>query len=395
METLRFLLTSSFFPPYHVGGDAVHVKYLAEELVKRGHEVHVLHSLDAYYVKNRGRPEKKGVQGVYTYPIKTMLSLSAYEAYMLGFSSTVVRTFDRLIGYIRPDVVHHHNISLLGYVLLKKRGNYVNLYTAHDYWLICQNNNLLKYGSKICDEGSCFLCTLLRRRPPQLWRYSGKFKEIVENETDCLIAPSDYLRMKMLEKYKLRAVTIPNFVPEPPSNIELTKKYSSFFIYAGVLEIHKGVMVLLEVYKEIADKIDEKLFIVGEGSMKRKLARYINRHGLNSKVFLLGRVKRNTLLSLLKSAKALIIPSMWPENCPLIALEAISLGTPVIASNKGGLPEIVNKINKKLVYNSITELKQILLDLDKEKYDRDKLKKIYAKHYSPQIYLESYLKLVR
>ena len=46
-------MTSTFYPPYHIGGDAVHVKYLAEELAKRGHEVHILHSIDAYNVKRK------------------------------------------------------------------------------------------------------------------------------------------------------------------------------------------------------------------------------------------------------------------------------------------------------------------------------------------------------
>ena len=53
METLKILFPTSFYPPYHLGGDATHVKYLAEELAKKGHEVHVLYSLDAYQIKRK------------------------------------------------------------------------------------------------------------------------------------------------------------------------------------------------------------------------------------------------------------------------------------------------------------------------------------------------------
>ena len=53
METLRFLFTTSFYPPYSIGGDATHVKYLAEELAREGHEVHVVHSIDAYRAKRK------------------------------------------------------------------------------------------------------------------------------------------------------------------------------------------------------------------------------------------------------------------------------------------------------------------------------------------------------
>ncbi len=88
------------------------------------------------------------------------------------------------------------------------------------------------------------------------------------------------------------------------------------------------------------------------------------------------------------------MPSMWPENCPLVALEALSFGTPVIASNKGGLPEIVEKLGTSLVYNSADELRRILLDFDKGKYPPYTVKAIHQKHYSPKAYLERYLELI-
>lgn len=77
----------------------------------------------------------------------------------------------------------------------------------------------------------------------------------------------------------------------------------------------------------------------------------------------------------MKGAKALIIPSICPENCPLIALEAISVGTLVIASNKGGLPEIVRNIDDELIFNLYEELKQIIKNFDRENYGEIKSKK--------------------
>ncbi|MEM3714374.1 MAG: glycosyltransferase [Nitrososphaeria archaeon] len=62
----------------------------------------------------------------------------------------------------------------------------------------------------------------------------------------------------------------------------------------------------------------------------------------------------------MKGAKALVIPSIRLENCPLIILEAISVGTLEIASIKRGLPEIVKNIGNELIFNSYEELKRIL-----------------------------------
>jgi glycosyltransferase involved in cell wall biosynthesis len=143
METLTFLMTSTFYPPYHIGGDAVHVKYLAEELAKRGHEVHILHSIDAYNVKRKKIPAQTETNGVYIRQVKTHFNYTSYAAYFSGNSSKISKQFENLVKEIKPDVVHHHNISLLGYNLLKKQRNYRNIYTAHDYWLICQQNKTI------------------------------------------------------------------------------------------------------------------------------------------------------------------------------------------------------------------------------------------------------------
>ena len=124
METLHFVFTSTFYPPYHVGGDATHVEYLAEELVKRGHEVHIIHSLDAYKIKrNKQLPVKQTEQKKNLFintlesPLRTLEPLITYT---FGNSLWTSRKFTEVVTSIHPDVVHHHNISLLGYNLLKK-----------------------------------------------------------------------------------------------------------------------------------------------------------------------------------------------------------------------------------------------------------------------------------
>src|SRR5947209_14778413 len=71
METLKFVMTAAFYPPYHLGGDANHVRYLAEALAAQGHEVHVEYSPAALALK-RGRPDldDAGDGGVIRHPIK-------------------------------------------------------------------------------------------------------------------------------------------------------------------------------------------------------------------------------------------------------------------------------------------------------------------------------------
>lgn len=397
METLTFLLTSSFYPPFHVGGDAVHVSYLADELAARGHEVHVLYSLDAYRLKERKpRPGHWVNEKITLHPIVTPLSLSAYAAYLIGSSHAVTKSYRALLEEVKPDVVHHHNISLLGHNLLDKRGNYLNLYTAHDYWLICPQGNLLRNKSRVCDTASCMLCGLSYGRPPQVWRYCGGFEKSI-HEIDCLIAPSDYLKRRMMGKLPLKGVTIPNFAPNPPNDIR-SSEYSGFFLYAGVLEMHKGVIQLLEEYRDFAEQTNMKLIIVGQGSLRPEIESFIKKYGLSHRVYLLGWVNRDSLWAMLQDATALVIPSIWPENSPLIALEALSVQTPVIGSNRGGLPEIVRRLNDGLVFS--WELKDdfrraVRFCLDNIEEMRNRAREIYTERFSPAAYLKSYEKLLQ
>ncbi len=397
METKTFLMTSSYYPPHHIGGDATHVKYLSEELVKLGHEVHVMFSLDAYRYKKpdfRGSlKETEEVNGVFLHPLQSPLGKAdLYLTYLLGRSAYVKKNFERLLGEFKPDVVHHHNIFFLGYDILKKQGSYTNLYTAHDYWLICQRFDLMRYGQSECTQKDCLSCTFKSKRLPQTWRRSKGFREAVE-DIDTIIAPSSFMEKKLSEGLPVKAniVHIPNFVPSLPRDIK-NSGYSNFFLYVGVLEKHKGICNLLKTFKEHGREIDAKLIVAGKGRLKEKIVDYIARNKLEDKVIFLGWVSDEMLWSLYNDALALVVPSIWPENNPIVALEAMSVGTPVTGTDAGGIGEIIEKIDKNLIFkkNGLEKIGVVLRN--KDLYSKEKIKQVYARWYSLGGYLREYEK---
>ena len=390
METLKFLFTSSFYPPYHLGGDADHVRYLAEELASRGHEVHVLHSLDAYRVKRRGSPVRSESHGVITHPIETRFSRSAYEAYVFGNSRRVIKQFRTLVQGVAPDVVHHHNISLLGYKILERQGRYPNLYSAHDYWVICPRSNLLKNGKEICDRPSCTICGLHFRRPPQLWRRNPRFEKAIEG-LDVFVASSNYAKETIAHRLAVKPIVIPNFVPDPPCSIP-SSGFSNFFLFVGTLEKHKGALQLIEAFKESTNRTESKLIIVGSGSLEGTIRNQIQKHGLQDRILIFNWMELDLIYRLLNDSIALIVPSIWPENCPLISLQALSVGTPVIASKIGGNPEIVERLDARLLYGSKAELIGILDSFGQ--YSPDFVRRVYEDHYSPRVFMRRYKDLV-
>ena len=80
METKSFLMISSFYPPYHLGGSDIHVYHLANALAELGHEVHIVYSMDCYYLKkgnNRPKETYLNNENIILHPIKSPLSVIA------------------------------------------------------------------------------------------------------------------------------------------------------------------------------------------------------------------------------------------------------------------------------------------------------------------------------
>ena len=398
LETLKFVMPTTFYPPYHIGGDAIHVYHLSNELAKRGHEVHVIHLLDFYYFKRKEEP-KDGYdnhENVFMHPIKSPLgNLSLISAYVFGKSSYIDKCVERVVNEVKPDVIHHHNISGFGPSILRYKAHGV-LYTAHDYWLICPINNLMKYNDSVCNGFNfCVVCPLLSRRPLQIWRYVKDINKIIK-KVNTIITPSDYVKKKLLDfGIDKQIETLPNFVMEPAKSGAPPYEVP-YFLFVGVLEKHKGISELVKAFIEIKDKTEAKLLIVGDGTLKEKINEIVVRNNCQDKIKLLGRIDNKVSLNnLYANALAVVIPSIGPENNPLVALEALSNGVPVVVSNQGGLPEIAEKIDKFLIFDGFEELKKILLEFDRAKYSAESMKSIYERYFSPAEYLKNYLRVLQ
>lgn len=104
----------------------------------------------------------------------------------------------------------------------------------------------------------------------------------------------------------------------------------------------KGYDVLIEAMKEAAAEIPNLVaVIIGEGEIREELTRQIEATGLNGRIILPGYFPRESILSALDSCDIFAMPSRY-EGTPIALLEAGSLACPIIASNAGGMPELVS-----------------------------------------------------
>jgi len=259
------------------------------------------------------------------------------------------RRLEQLIKKEKPDIAHLHNIShqLSPAILkpLKKYGIPV-VQTLHDYQLICPNYHLYTHGEP-CERckkrkyynavlNNCVRCSRPMSALAAIELYFQWFFGFYRKNVDAFVSPSLFLK-KTLEKWgvKEKITVLNNF-------IELEKFEPNFIpgdyaICVSRLSLEKGIMTLLRAFRKLPDK---KLVLVGDGPWKSEVEDYIRRKQLKN-VEYVGAKYNQELLDLIRNARFSIVPSEWHENYPMVALESLALGKPVLSSELGGLPEIV------------------------------------------------------
>jgi len=392
---MRFCMVTTFYPPYHFGGDAVFVQALARALVAKGHHVEVVHCEDAYRLQGREQPAAQVQQdGVEVHRLRSpfgMLSpLITQQTGKPGVKTTRLRAvLDRDF-----DVVNFHNISLIGGpgVLQMSRAP-VTLYTLHEHWLLCPTHIFWKNQQQACDRPECFSCCIRSGVPPQLWRYTDLIPHSLAH-VDALLAPSEFTAQQhRAEGFTTPIEVLPTFSSlEPGFSVRHVSGERPRFVFVGRLTTSKGIGFLLE---EFARLPEFDLHVIGDGELRQSLqAQYAGyRH-----IRFLGPVPQHQLIGAYQSATALILPSLAPEVFPLTVLEALACGTPAVVHDAGGNREAVEKTGGGFVYRSGGELRQILFTIAQDTALQETLAQRarigYEQFYSREHYMVRYLSLI-
>jgi len=365
---LRLCMITTFYPPYNFGGDGLFVHQLANELAIRGHSVDVIHCIDSYRLLARKNPETTydNHPNVIVHGLKSPFGfLSPLATHQTGFSFFKSSRIRQILekGF---DVIHYHNISLVGGLKILKYGKGIKLYTMHEYWLVCATHTLFRFNRTACFKPKCFLCVLTYKRPPQLWRYFGLFNDVFK-QVDAVIAPSRFCkqihhRMGM----NLPIAHLPNFVVSKNSDLAESKPSKGklpdgpFFLFVGRLEKLKGLQTLIPIFRQY---LKAQLLVAGTGSYEPLLRRLAKG---SDNIHFLGHLSRQELHTVYRQATALLVPSLCVEIFALVILEAFREQTPVVVRNLGSLPEIIEESGGGCNYDTedklITVMDRLLSD---------------------------------
>jgi glycosyltransferase involved in cell wall biosynthesis len=266
------------------------------------------------------------------------------------WSTSSARGMERAIREFRPDVVHCHNIyhqlspSVLGPV---SRAGIPCVMTLHDYKLACPSYQLLDHGrpceacvghgtwhaaAKRCKSGSLTSSVLLALE-------SGVHRALdAYGAVDAFISPSRFLARVMLRQgiAEDRIEVVNNFtlIAEPIAAPEA----GAGFVVAGRLSHEKGVDTAIRAVGRLRSA--SCLHIAGDGPERASLERLAAEVAPGRVVFH-GRLSAEELGPLVRRSRALLVPSRWYENQPMTVLEAFAAATPVVVTDMGGMPELV------------------------------------------------------
>src|SRR5207248_2263580 len=124
----------------------------------------------------------------------------------------------------------------------------------------------------------------------------------------------------------------------PPQDVEPAPLPAGTFVFVGRLTAQKALPVLLEAVARVEGA---RLELVGDGPERARLEELAGELGLDGRVQFAGALARDEVLAHLAGARAAVLSSAW-ENLPHAAVEALSVGTPVVSTAVGGVPEVVH-----------------------------------------------------
>ena len=380
---MRIAFVTFEYPPFIIGGAGIYAKNVTEELAKLGHEVVVF----TPEIKTSEETYNKGDIDVKRIKLNEKLPFKALQFWLR--LPSVLKEIDKKEKF---DVINFNGIS---YWSLKKRLlNIPHIITVHHLVIDAIKNNKLSLISRILDisgENSILIPIIEKRNI----KYA-----------DEILASSNFTKNQIVKEYGIPSKKIEvvylgtnqkkySFTRE---ELNQTKKQLNIplekpiILFVGRIDDkRKGLDILLKAFKQILEKIDSTLLVVGKGD-KNKAIKLAKSLGILKNIIFAGFVDELTLKKCYSLCDVYVCPSRL-EGFGLTILEAMAAGKPVIASNVGAIPEIIKDSNFLIPPNNDIILSKKILSILSNK--KNKLKKLNFDYIKKMTWTNAAKKIVK
>jgi glycosyltransferase involved in cell wall biosynthesis len=298
-------------------------------------------------------------QTVYTFERDSQIVQGAWrkiQAFQESiYSRSTKKNLGSLIGMESPDLVHFHNVYPLispSIMITCKEHRVPVVMHCHQLRLLCPNGTPIRKGLRceLCFGGREYWCALTNCRNNvfesigyALRNATARKLRLFEGHVTCFVSPSEFLKNRLISAGfpPDRIFVVPNMASLHNTSKDFTR--GDYVAYAGNVRPEKGIEVLLSA----TEVTGLPLRLAADYSARPEILKKAPQNAL-----FVGHLDREKLSEFYQNARFIVVPSISDEIFPLVALEAMSHGLPVIASRIGGLPEIVENENNGLLFEA-------------------------------------------
>jgi glycosyltransferase involved in cell wall biosynthesis len=344
---------------YPTGGDWTYINNLKTLYERNGYEIVVLSTSNkkntttdypAYFIDS---PDYKQLN-------KKRNLASGLKALKNSIvSSKALKTIDLILAEHDIQIAHLHNIHHYitpAIVWRLKKANVKVIWSLHDYQIICPQSLFISNG-RICEKcmpTKFYQCTLNRckrnsRAASLLASVEAYFyhKTHLYEKVDAYLCPSEFLKTKFnqsgFQDSKLHVTNlcydislVDGFLMSRERDSGKNISDEEYILYVGRVENVKGIKTLISAIKDTSIQLK----VAGNGDAMGSLQELIKMENYHNVEFL-GFQDKDSVFELICYSKFVVCPSEWYENFPFSIIESFLFSKPVIASNIGGIPELV------------------------------------------------------
>ncbi len=344
---MKICLLSYRGNPY-CGGQGIYITYLAKELVKQGHEVHVIagppypEKIDGvimHKIDNRNYFNNKNNFIDRDNPFASLRIPDIYEfiAAKIGIFPEMetfsIRAFLKIRELLRKfsfDIIHDNQCLGYGFLLLKNLG--IPIISTIHHPLTIDRSTWFEFPSSFMIKMKRILYY-----PLIMHKYmANKMEKIITVSYDSAQQINKDFNVPM-EKIRVIYNGMDSDIFYPLKNIK--KKKNSIIFVGNVEDRKKGIIYLLKAISKTKNRVN--LTIVDGGAPNRSFVpKWIDKFGINDRVHFTGKIPLERLIKLYSETEIAVTPSLY-EGFGFPAAEAMACEVPVIAAEGGALPEVV------------------------------------------------------
>ncbi|MFH2020848.1 MAG: glycosyltransferase family 4 protein [archaeon] len=371
---MKLLIISEYFPPESKGGGELSAFSLAKELAKKI-EVHVLTS----HFKNLKKEEICDNVHIHRYlTTGADASIKGNISRTINFEKSLLEELERFP--IKIDIVHCMNTTSIVAAKLKEKLKVPFVLHVNGPLLFCPKGTLMYKDKELCDRqcsyptyidclfgsktvGKVNLSPFLKYNPVfiSLLRRRYTYYQKLMKKFDHFMAISTFMKEQLIkDKIDPRKITLVYNIMDLSkySNLKKPKNKIKKILYLGGYDYSKGPSVLIDALKNIKHPFSANFY--GEGILKEKLQKEIQKNSLQVSIH--DKVSNSEVPKIMAEHDLIVFPSMVGEAFGRVALEARAAGKTVVASNIGGITDIIEDKKTGFLFRpgDSTELKQII-----------------------------------